>query len=232
MTWVLLVLWLVTLTALLRVAPATWIVRESGSLRRRWDMRSLNREAIEDANTDRLIRESDHQLAPNEKHKHVNCYICGPGPLLKGTVPSKYQHPFFKDERIALSDGYGQSWWSNELRSSLAEYADVVSSTVIKEGHVTGLHSIMLDFDFPVTVVESTTTGHHHLYIDHLVTWHQYRALLAAMRNCGLIEEGFYSSSVARRATHLRPPWVEKVKHKPAAKVESKAKRMLRKRSK
>lgn len=221
MLWVVLSLYaLIVTVVLVKVGIGRAALAEAASMKRLVDSRDLRKRALGMAETDRLIREQDHELLPDSDHKHLNCYICGPGPLLKGKVPSKFQHPLFREEERQYYHGY-----STMLRQVLipanTSTAEVVSSEVIQDGKYTGMHSIMLDVDLPVAVIESTHTGHHHLYIDRLVTWRQYKKLLRAMRDCGVIEKGYYNTSISRRATHLRPPWVTKP-DKPASKTKKK----------
>lgn len=73
------------------------------------------------------------------------------------------------------------------------------------------MHTVMLDIDHPVRVVESSTPGHYHLYIDVPISWDKYEPLLRALASAGVIEEGYYGASARREATHLRLPWVAKV---------------------
>jgi hypothetical protein len=87
--------------------------------------------------------------------------------------------------------------------------ANLVSS------HVTGtgagfLHAPVLDLDFPCRLVESTTPGHFHLYLDRCVTWERYVQLLDALHDAGLIEDGFHKMSLHRGATFVRKPGVRK----------------------
>lgn len=72
------------------------------------------------------------------------------------------------------------------------------------------MHTVIVDIDHPVRVVESSTPGHYHLYIDVPIPWSQYEPLLAALANAGVMEEGYYRAAVRREATHLRLPWVAK----------------------
>jgi hypothetical protein len=167
-------------------------------------------EALSLVATDRFIRDQEHELEPDRTFKHVNCAVCGPGPLLRGTVPSSFEHPFFRMETQTHHDGYGGKWQTQHPKAALPEYAEMVSSKVIEEGKYTGMHTVMLDLDFPVTLMESSTPGHHHLYIDHLMNWREYRGLLRALDKVDLIEHGYYCAAVRQHATMLRPPWVKK----------------------
>jgi hypothetical protein len=189
------------------------LVRSVGvhTVRRHRQVRS-DRVAIDHLATDRMIRENEHELWPDKTFDHLNCVICGPGPLLQGQVPSKFQHPFYKMGKTWRSDGYSD-WEVDVAQPSLPDSAEMVSSLIVKDDKATGNHTIMLDFDYPVTLVESSTAGHHHLYIDHVLPWAKYKRLLKALRDADLIEDGFYRASLRNHATMLRPPWVQR-RHK------------------
>ncbi len=73
-----------------------------------------------------------------------------------------------------------------------------------------GQHAPVLDIDFPVTVVESSTPGHSHVYIDKPMDWHVYRDLLLALVAAGLVEEGYAEAAIHRGFTDVRLPWVTK----------------------
>ena len=151
---------------------------------------------------DRDIQEREHLLFPDEKHQHLNCRVCGPGPLGRGEVPSKFLHVFY---RVNLEhDGYGV--YEHRVECG-APRATIVSSELDLER---GTHTPMLDIDVPARLVESSTPGHSHLYIDVQMPWRKYKRLLKALMKAGIIEEGYYKMSVKRKATHLRPPWVDK----------------------
>jgi hypothetical protein len=72
-------------------------------------------------------------------------------------------------------------------------------------------HKVVLDIDLPVTVLPSTTPGHHHLFIDHEVAWDDYVNLLEALAACGLVEPGYVNASKQRGYSCVRLPWVKKV---------------------
>jgi len=71
-------------------------------------------------------------------------------------------------------------------------------------------HKVVIDLDLPARLVPSSTPGHFHLYVDHEMTWEQYAAVLQAMGNAGLLEDGYVSASLARKFTAVRLPWVRK----------------------
>jgi hypothetical protein len=84
------------------------------------------------------------------------------------------------------------------------------SHLVSSEVRDTDLHMPCIDIDVPIRVVESSTPGHGHLYIDHAMSWEHYDAILQALVAAGVVEQGYYDASVSRGATHLRLPWVRK----------------------
>ena len=89
--------------------------------------------------------------------------------------------------------------------------ADIVTSEVKN----TSRHKVVIDVDFPVVVVPSTTPGHHHLFIDKDMSWGVYVELLEALVNAGIVEAGFLGASKDRGFTGVRLPWVRKPQAKP-----------------
>lgn len=93
------------------------------------------------------------------------------------------------------------------VESELAD-ANVVSSKVRVSQKV---HRPVFDFDFPCLLLDSSTSGHHHLMIMKEVEWDDYKELLVCMAKCGLLEEGYVNASLERGYTSIRVPWVKKV---------------------
>lgn len=73
-------------------------------------------------------------------------------------------------------------------------------------------HVLAIDLDIPATLIPSSTPGHHHLYIETKegIPHHRYMALLSALADAGVIEEGYAEVSIARGHSDLRLPWVRK----------------------
>jgi hypothetical protein len=182
---------------------------KSAPLRNHFANHTEMRKAIEVDDLDRKLQDQEHVLWPEKKFDHVNCHVCGPGPLYRGLVPSEYHHPFLRKELQHVSDGYG-TWQVERVVAARAESAEMVSSQVIADGKYTGTHTLMLDLDYPVVLMPSTTAGHYHLYADVPMTWTRYKAVLKAMAAAGLIEQGYYRAALRQGSTMLRPPWVEK----------------------
>lgn len=154
--------------------------------------------------TDRWVMENEHILYPDRSFDHIGCRVCGPGPLGRNELPSNYDHVYYRD--ALRFDDYGQAF-RRSVKVSNPSLAELVSSEI--EGHP-GWHTLMLDIDAPARLIESSTPGHFHLYVDVPMRWGRYRRLLGALANAGVIESGYRKASVSKKATHLRPPWVEK----------------------
>lgn len=104
--------------------------------------------------------------------------------------------------------------------------ADLEHSNVVSSLRKKGLfdpnerkHALLIDLDVPAHLVPSTTGGHSHLYVDVAIPHHRYMALLSALADAGVIEQGYASVSIERGHSDLRLPWVEKGDPSPA-KVE------------
>jgi hypothetical protein len=92
------------------------------------------------------------------------------------------------------------------------EDANLIGSYIeipgMEPGADESIHMPTLDIDFPCHLRESETPGHFHLLIDKPMPWHRYKALLAAMVDAGLLEEGYVNASIQRGATFLAlKPW-------------------------
>lgn len=94
------------------------------------------------------------------------------------------------------------------------ERSNVVSSELVDKP---GMHTIMLDLDVPAVLVESSTPGHTHLFINVEVEWPKYADLLDALADAGVIESGYRDASIMRGHTALRLPWIKKNKKENAA---------------
>jgi len=103
--------------------------------------------------------------------------------------------------------------------------ANVILSKV-KSGHGAGFstpmdsHKVLIDIDLPVKLFDSSTPGHHHLYIDKEISWADYRLLLIALERCGIIQRGYLEAALKRGHTTLRLPWVKKYDPPPPLKAK------------
>jgi hypothetical protein len=75
-----------------------------------------------------------------------------------------------------------------------------------------GFHQVVLDIDWPAELLESSTPGHYHLYVQIPggVPWEKYEAFLKAAADIDLIQEGYAAVSMKRGHTDVRLPWVQK----------------------
>ncbi len=87
---------------------------------------------------------------------------------------------------------------------------DRMNANLVSSLRGDGTHSPAFDLDKKAVLVASTTPGNHHMYIDEVLTWTQYKALLKGFYKAGLLDSSVYWRSLDRGATHVRPPWVRK----------------------
>lgn len=74
-----------------------------------------------------------------------------------------------------------------------------------------GTHSPLLDLDYDVRLVPSTTPGHYHLYLDGIsMPWWKYRIVLAVLGWAGVIQRGYAKWAIHRGQSFVRRPGVEK----------------------
>jgi hypothetical protein len=93
----------------------------------------------------------------------------------------------------------------------LAESNSVSSYIKGASRHGAGWHRPTLDLDIPCLLIESSTPGHFHLYIDKPMPWDAYEKLLNCLADVGILQQGFVDVSIKRKRTWLRTPWTRKV---------------------
>lgn len=73
-------------------------------------------------------------------------------------------------------------------------------------------HAVLLDIDYPAHLIESSSPGHYHLYLDvpQGVKHADYMELLEVLGRVGVIERGYAEVSIKRGHSDLRLPWVKK----------------------
>jgi hypothetical protein len=103
---------------------------------------------------------------------------------------------------------------SSQLKVGLA--AKAAKYRLVGDGFdlepILDLHQIVIDVDHPVHVVESSTPGHHHLYVEiPPVPTEDYFEWLEASAKIGLVEPGYVSAFKARGFSCVRLPWVSKL---------------------
>lgn len=98
-----------------------------------------------------------------------------------------------------------------EFGGPLDEPSDEHPANLVSSLATDGQHYPALDIDIPMKVVESSTPGHWHVYFPTVaLTWGQYKDLLDALANAGILEQKYVDHSKIRGQTLLRPPGVDK----------------------
>lgn len=68
-----------------------------------------------------------------------------------------------------------------------------------------GLHSPVLDIDFPCRLVPSSTPGHFHLYLDGIeIEWEAFRRVLSVLGEAGILGRGYVAHSLNRGFSVVR----------------------------
>lgn len=120
---------------------------------------------------------------------------------------------FAQEHRLAtlapVQDSLDEYTGAGEPTDDLTK-AEVVTSLVEVDDVFYERHRPILDIDFPVVSLPSSTEGHHHLYLDKQLTWSQYRKLLEVLSEVGIIEANYAKASIARQHTAVRLPWIKK----------------------
>lgn len=111
-----------------------------------------------------------------------------------------------------------------DVISSLLKVGEAKLANVPSDEYVTGydmnVHQIVIDIDHVAHLVESTTPGHHHLFVEiPPVSRDDYFEWLEASAKIGLVEPGYVSAFRARGFTCVRLPWVQKSDPKTPAEI-------------
>ena len=72
-------------------------------------------------------------------------------------------------------------------------------------------HIVVIDVDHPAHLVDSSTPGHHHLYVEiPPVSFDAYRKWLEASAEIGLVSHGYVNACINRMHSDVRLPWIRK----------------------
>lgn len=99
---------------------------------------------------------------------------------------------------------------------------DVSQANLISSEVSRGKHMPVIDCDFGVQAIPSSTPGHYHLYLDQELTWDQYKALLDGFHKAGLIQDGWYDNAMSDERSYVRLPHIKKSPAKPVNPEEEK----------
>jgi hypothetical protein len=98
-------------------------------------------------------------------------------------------------------------------------FSDILIESGLNPDIVETRHQVAVDVDHPVHLVESSTPGHFHLYVEipYGIEQSVYFEWLRASAKIGLLEPGYVEASIARGHSDLRLPWVTKAETPPTA---------------
>ena len=98
----------------------------------------------------------------------------------------------------------------HKMMGTAHELADLNKANLVSSEVRPDVHMPVIDCDFGIQAVASTTPGHYHLYIDQELTWDQYKALLDGFYKAGLIQAGWYNNALKEMRSYVRLPHVKK----------------------
>lgn len=81
---------------------------------------------------------------------------------------------------------------------------NLISSKVDVQWPRVDMHAPVIDLDIPCRLLPSSTPEHYHLYIDRLMPWETYEALLKALYDAGLIQAGYLRASLKYKQSYVR----------------------------
>lgn len=111
---------------------------------------------------------------------------------------------YWRADLASATNHYNDGWNSPSLLNQQREPSTPDEANLVSSLTASGKHMPAIDIDLPVRVVESSTPGHYHLFIDKEVEAEHYWQILRALYEAGIVERGFYELSVARGASYLR----------------------------
>lgn len=88
--------------------------------------------------------------------------------------------------------------------------ASVKDANLVTSEVSPGRHIPVLDIDMASVVIESSTPGHGHLYIDKEMPWSTYVKLMEAMQEAGILQAGFVAGAKERGYSSVRLPHINK----------------------
>lgn len=137
-----------------------------------------------------------------------------------GDLPEKFKYLLRRLKAYHVlgweRDSEGPAWPKIDREAAWISEADVISSE-LDDVPIDLLgkprHILAIDVDYPAYLVESSTEGHHHLYLDVPggIPHEKYLALLDALADAGVIQAGYAKVSKERGHSDLRLPWVPKL---------------------
>jgi hypothetical protein len=88
--------------------------------------------------------------------------------------------------------------------------ADHDNATLVTSMTKTGWHMPVIDIDLPCMLVPSSRPGHFHLYINRKMSFDEMMAILRAMNDAGVVQDGIINHVQRRGYASVRYPGVTK----------------------
>lgn len=124
--------------------------------------------------------------------------------------------PFGRKKKTANTQEFERTRWKFQTYSdsygdsSVRPVRDDEEGDLLGSLTTNGTHAPCIDLDFDCDLVPSSTPGHYHLMINQEMPWDQYRKLLDAFFETGLIDRGWYTQSIRDQCSMVRQPGVWK----------------------
>lgn len=118
-------------------------------------------------------------------------------------------YAYLKGRTVWISTTLDQKDYDPE-GEALVQVEGLDRGNLVSSRMMNGNHTPALDLDVQAALLDSSTEGHHHLFINKEMSWRKYKRLLKALKNAGIIEPYFYTVSCKRKQTMLRKPGLKK----------------------
>lgn len=118
--------------------------------------------------------------------------------------------------------GVGRNLYYSDTLGEYGKDHKPVPAATLKQSNLVGSKSVhgstfhypVIDLDCGVVLLDSSTEGHHHLYIQKAVPDDKYWELLKAMVDANLVESGYYNASKAKGQSFAIRPGLRKKRPK------------------
>lgn len=116
---------------------------------------------------------------------------------------------YFQD---SLNEYTKASWGDQALAHGATPRTEknVEKANLLSSELASGNHMPVIDCDYGIQAIPSSTPGHYHLYIDQELSWQQYKALLDGFLTAGLIQKAWYENAIREKRSYVRLPHVKK----------------------
>lgn len=117
---------------------------------------------------------------------------------------------YHRTVRTTIIGGYQDEYDRTPLVDKTIDEANLILSREIGGSYGVTYHRPVIDLDYEAELIPSSTPGHFHLYINKEIPEALYWKFLRVMAECGIVQQGWVDSSIARGASSVRLPWIKK----------------------